>query len=145
MSISSTDNLADLIVAKMAEDLDITATRVLSPKNDIKDFTNMVVEIIPKGRTITREGREYYQNAHSIVVGIRQKVTDINDPTQTDPIGAKVEAIQKWFLGGDGGLNIDGIPCTEIHSVLDDDSIYGIEKLRTSSLYASILIASFLE
>jgi hypothetical protein len=133
----------DLVTALNAQTFsqDVNASRYLLPMFQLEELTTLKVSVIPRGRNKQLMSRSSNQLIHNIEIGIQQRMDDVNDSTETDPIGLLVEEIEDYLLG----LEVNGATCTEVMNVLADDSIFAKEHIQSNKVWTTVIVASFQE
>jgi hypothetical protein len=137
----TTTQLADDLVTILNGEtfsLPFVAKRLRLPRFTLEELKELHVTIVPRGRATEPFTRGSLWKQPTVEIGVQQKVNDVNDPTEGDPISQLVEEIEDYLLT----LTIGYFRCKEVKNVLADDSIFAKEHLY-DNVFTSVLVATF--
>ena len=131
-------DIADAVVLQLnIADLSqvFTAARKYLPPTELEDTADVVVQVVPRGWSITRVSRASYQNAYKVDIGVQKRVGLTN--TALDAMLLLTEEIAQWFRGlilaNDSGVRLGTVTDVLV------DPIYASEHLDQLNQWTSVI------
>ena len=144
MTKSTTFTLADEVVEALNDETfsqSFTAARLTVPMFTLQELASLKVSVVPRGRAKEIETRGVNAVQHKLELGFQKRLTNVNDPSESDPMDLLVEQVEDFLLG----TQINGKTCVAIEHILADDSLFAKEHIYADKVYTAVVEVTFLD